>query len=330
MSRPLAIPLPDDLRKGRIQPGYSILIEAGWMHKSFLESKETYRNLMRFRVAPEDREVPGKQEELDEDADLFEGWSDQEDDDDGDEESKNNEQRRRLRNRERRPLTYERSYPTGPDDSFGPPTVLGRIDVTQAYDQSVYMQAYLHPTLNVRIVPTKDAPDHAIIPKDYIQYVEEKMGRKIKSTSSMKKPLLAYILPQSPYGEIRPTDKDENPNSGKVFMDISFASLGWLAFAHGNADFTLIPQCIEGSVYSKRRSLYPVNLQEVMASDPFVGLPRDDLESEETKQRLRRAADEGKSAQGGTGNRDQRYTVANGAQLDREEWEGGGNDDEWF
>jgi hypothetical protein len=111
-------------------------------------------------------------------------------------------------------------------------------------------------------------------------------------------------------------------------MDISFASLGWLAFAHANTDFTLIPHCVEGSVYSKRRSLYPLNVQDFVASERYDKLVRDDLESEETKQRLRRAADVGKCAQGGTGKKQQRH---DNSSFGRSEWDGGdGDGDEWF
>lgn len=40
---------------------------------------------------------------------------------------------------------------------LGTPTVLDRMDVIETEEDSIYVQAFLHPTLNVRVVPTKDA-----------------------------------------------------------------------------------------------------------------------------------------------------------------------------
>ena len=87
-------------------------------------------------------------------------------------------------------------------------------------------------------------------------------------------------------------------------MDISFASLGWISFAREQS-FTLIPWCVQGSVFSKRKALYPFNL-----SDEGVERQRDIweedihfLETEEARKRLDGASRQGRKNSGSTKNR---------------------------
>jgi hypothetical protein len=124
-------------------------------------------------------------------------------------------------------------------------------------------------------------------------------------------------------------------------MDIVFASLGWIAISH-RGKFTVVPHCVEGSVFSKRPSIYPTNIATRLVSNPDY----DDagsfsnLSEEEAMNRLRAAAKAGRHA-GGSGNpKDAPYHHSStgssyGGKQDslfdfESGYHGGGGDDEWY
>jgi hypothetical protein len=181
------------------------------------------------------------------------------------------------------------------DEKLGPATVLGRVDVVDVDDgRSLFVQAYIHPSLRVRIVPTHEAPAQAAIPDEYVKRIQAKLGtqggKKLHEQYSI--PLKPYVLKERPKGEVIPSEKELSLN-GRYYMDICFASLGWLSFMH-DCQFALVPHCVEGSVFSKRKALYPTNLANQLEQTECPANIPDDFESEDTLKRLRAAAREGR------------------------------------
>jgi hypothetical protein len=196
------------------------------------------------------------------------------------------------------------------------PCVLGRIDLMNVENgNSVYAQAFLHPALRLRIVPTDEAPDHATVPTHYLNVIRRRMeqaaGRNGAVATKLKK---VYSIPLKPFiqseckGEITPGDKEYNEAYDSYYMDIVFASLGWIAISH-RGKFTVKPHCVEGSVFSKRPSLYPTNIASRLDSNPDYDDPGSfsHLTEEEAMKRLRDAAKEGRHAGGGSGQNDAGY-----------------------
>lgn len=181
------------------------------------------------------------------------------------------------------------------EDKDEEPCVLGRIDVVDVQrGRSVYSRAFLHPSLRVRIVLTEEAPDVASIPTSFIRKVNDRM-RNTKLQDEYSLPLKPFVNPPNlPQGKVLPKDTEWNESVGKYFMDISFASLGWIAFAH-DSKFAVIPHVVQGSVFSRRRSLYPLDLNEYQeAYDEY-----DDLDPDSIQRLLREASSEGRHQQQG-------------------------------
>ena len=193
------------------------------------------------------------------------------------------------------------------------PCVLGRIDLVDiepttsdrdaAHQQQrdagvVYAQAYLHPSLRLRAVPVDQAPDHATVPAHYLRRFETNAtghGDNDDDESSTQPtacslPLRPFTRKESPEGHFVPGDKEWRHH--KYYMDIVFASLGWISFTH-RQKFLLKPYCVKGSVFSKRPALYPVNLHDRLDEDP-VDDPGAEWTDEERRKRLRDAAHEGR------------------------------------
>jgi hypothetical protein len=195
------------------------------------------------------------------------------------------------------------------------PCVLGRIDLVNVENGgSVFAQAYLHPSLRIRIVPTSEAPDHATIPTNYLNEIRSKMEQAAGRNNNVATNLKAhYSIPLKPFiqnqanGEVVPGDKEYSESFDSYYMDIVFASLGWIAISH-RGKFTVIPHCVDGSVYSKRPSLYPTNLaSRVTSPDLEDDSPFNGLNEEEVLDRLRSAAKQGRHATGGTGSESNNY-----------------------
>jgi ribosome biogenesis GTPase A len=200
--------------------------------------------------------------------------------------------------------------------------VLARIDIRETSPGGVSVAAYLHPSLRVRIVPTATAPDRATIPTKYIEHIKEKICRATRrqATGLMNEyslPLKPFASKDRPEGAFVPGEAEWG--SDKYSMDICFASLGWVSFLDKEV-YTVVPHCVEGSVFSKRHGLYPINLHSVLKNDDEQESDADEgwVEDsdfgydEETKRRLKDAA-----------NRGRRHTHRGGGHDNN-------SDDEWF
>lgn len=170
------------------------------------------------------------------------------------------------------------------------PCVLARLDMAEIESgRTVFSRAFLHPSLRVRVVPTERAPDHATIPKSFIRQIHDRMrNTKIKDEYSL--PLKPYIAPDIPEGKVTPKESEWNDSAGKFFVDICFASLGWISLTHLSR-FAVIPHVVKGSIFSKRMSLYPLNIHHYQEEQEEY----DEFHDEESIQRrLRDAAREGR------------------------------------
>ena len=168
-----------------------------------------------------------------------------------------------------------------------PPCVLARLDMVRVEDGVVVMtEPYLHPSLRVRIVPTSRAPDRATIPAAHIQRISRLMQTKF--------PREEYSLPLctfAPYGDdcsVTPSE-NERPGGKRYRMDIQFASLGWISFTHKWL-FSVVPHCVQGSVFSKRRSIYPF-LMKPEVCETYEG---DEMRRKDIRRHLKDAAEKGR------------------------------------
>lgn len=175
------------------------------------------------------------------------------------------------------------------------PCVLARLDVVEVEGKrrSIYTRSFLHPSLRVRLVPTEEAPDHATIPPSYIQQIKKRM-KNTKLQDEYSLPLKPFVTKELPEGRVKPHEREWNDNAGRYFVDISFASLGFISIAH-EASFTLIPHCVEGSVFSKRRSIYPLTLEHYEHDEEYDDTS--ELNEDEMRRRLQDAARRGRHQQ---------------------------------
>lgn len=261
LMEPLARARPIPLARGwNVRPGYTVLVEAAWMDPPTTDDDETD----------------------DEDCDF--------DDEDEDEDD----------------YDYDNTNKHAHEESQLPPVsetcVLARMDVVSVEGgRGVFVRPYLHPSLRTRIVPTRSdmVPTAATIPSRHVQSVQSRMRKAFNDDLVTSRPLAAYISPDNPEGHLWPTDKERDSNSGKIYMDVVFASLGWFNVVH-DRDFRLKPWCVEGSVYSKRRALYPTFLSEHDAEDQRK-VWEDEIEymkSDEARRILDASAREGRSNSG--------------------------------
>ena len=171
------------------------------------------------------------------------------------------------------------------------PCVLARVDLVGVEKgDSVTVQAFLHKSLAVRVVPISEAPGRATIPPSHVERISALMGRSSKNSYSI--PLKPFVAKDLPRGEVAPGDRERSSSTGKYSMDIVFPSLGWLAFQQSHG-FRVVPHCVEGSVFSKRVSFYPYNLRSSIENNGD-GHFEPDILDDESKQCIREAADEGR------------------------------------
>jgi hypothetical protein len=77
--------------------------------------------------------------------------------------------------------------------------VLGRIDVIDVRGgPTVLAKSYLHPSLRVRVVETKHAPEHATVPDGHIKRVSKLIqnatrAKNVKLVESFSLPLKPHI-----------------------------------------------------------------------------------------------------------------------------------------
>jgi len=171
------------------------------------------------------------------------------------------------------------------------PCVLARVDLVGVEKaDSVTVQAFLHKSLGVRVVPISEAPGRATIPLSHVERISALMGRSSKKSYSI--PLKPFIAKDLPRGEVAPGDRERSSSTGRYSMDIVFPSLGWLAFQQSHG-FRVVPHCVEGSVFSKRVSFYPYNLRASIEKNGD-GHFEPDILDDESKELIRDAADEGR------------------------------------
>ena len=178
--------------------------------------------------------------------------------------------------------------------------VLARLDVVSTEEgNGVMVQPYLHQSLRVRIVPTAMAPTTATIPSHHIERVQALMRKKFPEDLVTSRPLSLFISESNPDGIQPSSDKETDEMTGRVYMDLVFASLGWLSISNFSA-FGVKPWCVEGSRFSKRKSLYPTNLSQVDIENQRSEWEADieNLESHEAKRLLDQSAREGRRISG--------------------------------
>ena len=170
--------------------------------------------------------------------------------------------------------------------------VLAKIDLTEIQGRRLNVRAFLHPSLRVRIVPTEEAPARATIPASYVQQVHQFMrgpGAPLKDDEqNYSKELLPYKHKDNPEGTVFPSDDCWADGPQMYFMDVCFASLGWISFS-SEQKFGVLPHCVKGSIFSRRQALYRSNAKWDEEDD--LG---DYVDKEEAVRRLRSAMKEGK------------------------------------
>jgi hypothetical protein len=203
---------------------------------------------------------------------------------------------------------------------------VGRIDIVDMeHGDAILAQAYLHPALKLRVVPTSLAPEHAIIPQNFLQRVEEGSS---SASEKYHRPLQPHMTRDNPLGHVIPSDKACRNN--KYYMDVVFCSLGWISFTH-HSKFALKPYCVQGSVYSHRPALYPVNLFKQLRNDQTVKNDEDDdktLTLEERRAQLDEASQNGRhwsrlqnSGDSRRQHPEQQQRLREGGQDDAQDWD---------
>lgn len=183
------------------------------------------------------------------------------------------------------------SVPKGDDDQC----VLGRVDLVGAEGKSVLTQAYLHPSLRIRIVPISKAPSVAAIPQAHIHRVKKLIreatgNHETGLADAYSFPLKSFKSDVNKSEEMVPGEKEME--NDRYRMDIVFASLGWISFTDSEK-YAVVPRCVEGSVFSKRLALYPINMTRWLEEHDTPEHIPDELD-EETMRELRHAAKEGR------------------------------------
>jgi GTP-binding protein EngB required for normal cell division len=195
------------------------------------------------------------------------------------------------------------------DDPDVAPFTLARLDIVECNERRpVEVLAFVPCSLKIRVVPTEEAPTDATIPREYVQAVQERIGESGNFDLACSRPLDIY---EGDGGSAAMRDgivkfdalRDANPSSGWIRRDIVFASLGWIMLNHPTS-FQVRPMCVRGSLWAKRQSLYPSNLEDTLMEDEsspardqvlsFLEDDQDSAELEMLKRRLKIAAEEGR------------------------------------
>lgn len=205
------------------------------------------------------------------------------------------------------------------------PFTLARLDVIEDGGHPVEALAFIPSCLTIRVVRTdSNTPTEATIPQSYIDKVQKMVGSSGNfDNNTTSRPLTIYkgggegkgTLPE---GVVKLTHDD----MGKwIRKDIVFASLGWVMLNHSD-EFSVKPWCVKDSLWSKRRSLYPSNLEN-LAEDQIiekntvdfdyeeleydVNMSDDDPKFERIKERLQYAAERGRKEGDRRGKRKEGY-----------------------
>jgi len=195
---------------------------------------------------------------------------------------------------------------------------LARLDVIADGGHPVEALAFIPSCLTIRVVRTdSNTPTEATIPQGYIDKVQKMVGSSGNfDNNTTSRPLTIYKgggggKGTMPEGVVTFTHEGM---SKWIRKDIVFASLGWVMLNHSD-EFSVKPWCVKDSLWSKRSSLYPSNLEnlaeeQIIAHTEFdyeefeydVTMSDDDPKFERIKERLQ-AAERGMKARGGERNR---------------------------
>ena len=160
------------------------------------------------------------------------------------------------------------------DESF----TLARLDIIETSTMSYHSKeekvqlevlAFIPSCLKLRVVPTHLAPNKAVVPKEYVEKIQHQVGKSRNfaldengKTEEISRPLDIYEGDGMQDGivEFNAINEMFHPK-GRIRKDIVFASLGWIMLNHCGS-FKVRPWCVKGSLWSKRGSLYPSNLEK--------------------------------------------------------------------
>jgi len=187
------------------------------------------------------------------------------------------------------------------------PFTLARLDVIADGGHPVEALAFIPSCLTIRVVRTdSNTPIEATVPQGYIDKVQKLVGSSGNfDNNTTSRPLTIFKGggggPEKADGVVKLTHDD----LGKwIRKDIVFASLGWIMLNHRD-EFSVKPWCVKDSLWSKRRSLYPNNLENLtdeQIENNFdheeceydVNMSDDDPNFEQIKDRLQVAAEHGR------------------------------------
>ena len=187
------------------------------------------------------------------------------------------------------------------------PFTLARLDVIADGGHPVEALAFIPSCLTIRIVRTdSNTPTEATVPQGYIDKVQKLVGSSGNfDNNTTSRPLTIFKGggggPEKADGVVKLTHDD----LGKwIRKDIVFASLGWIMLNHRD-EFSVKPWCVKDSLWSKRRSLYPNNLENLTDEqiehnfdheecEYDVNMSDDDPNFEQIKERLQVAAEHGR------------------------------------
>jgi len=210
---------------------------------------------------------------------------------------------------------------------------LARLDIVESHGKiPVEALAFIPSCLKTRVVPTELAPEIASIPEEYIAKVQVLVGQagNFNTDDTMSQPLTIFKGNGSGVmkdGTVCLNQKNDGGRSisGWIRKDIVFASLGWIMLNH-RGSFTIRPWCVKGSLWSKRRPLYPSNLEDVQDAhdDEFAGnfakMDDNNPKFRDIKERLQQAEDGGRHKANAEGKRKRVQADAYDVLEDDEAW----------
>lgn len=196
------------------------------------------------------------------------------------------------------PASPHEVSPDGNSASF----TLARLDIMEDGGLPVEVLAFVPSCLRVRVVPTAAAPARATIPDSYVA----KVSKLVRDAGNFKecdtsRPLALFTSGQGLEEGVLVFDQSKDADMiGWIRRDLVFASLGWLMLNH-RGSFAVRPWCVEGSLWSKRKAMYRSDIgNTVEGVGEWTGTttPAADPNDEETKLKLRKAAEYGRHMAG--------------------------------
>jgi hypothetical protein len=209
------------------------------------------------------------------------------------------------------------------------PATLARLDCLQ-HDSSkaINIECFVPSSVSVRIVDTLDAARSLVIPPKFAESV--RALTKLNTTRSISP--LAF----KSYNTVTPAPPNK---SGWRKIEVAFASLGHISLSSKD-EFVVDPMAAEGSVWFKRRPMYPSDIRYKL--DEGMGMEEslfDDVASEEggdrddLRTKLRRANRDGQRLSNKGSLKTKKEKSSSGVLLEGGYWDssgsGVGDDDPW-